>query len=63
MGKLHYETATKTVTDIVNLFENGQLNLSPAFQKGLGMARARSSKADREYYPKLSATRDLSLLQ
>ena len=33
MGKLHYETATKTVTDIVNLFENGQLNLSPAFQR------------------------------
>ena len=32
MGKLHYETATKTMTDIVNLFENGQLNLSPAFQ-------------------------------
>lgn len=26
--------ATKTVTDIVNLFENGQLNLSSAFQKG-----------------------------
>ncbi len=33
MSKLHYETATKTVTDIVNLFEKDQLNLSPAFQR------------------------------
>lgn len=33
MSKLHYETTTKTVTDIVNLFEKDQLNLSPAFQR------------------------------
>jgi uncharacterized protein with ParB-like and HNH nuclease domain len=30
---LRYETGTKTINDLVNLFENNQLNLSPAFQR------------------------------
>lgn len=30
---LRYEAGTKTINDLVNLHENNQLELSPAFQR------------------------------
>ena len=55
MQQIRYEPDTKTIQDLVNLYEKKHLNLNPGFQRD-SVWTTTDRKTDRFYPSKLSAT-------